>query len=107
MKPRKLGKRAFARALRHGLGSAHLHVKEYGDEGVENILIDACLTDLVYDRQADSGRARWLARMLDASGRIEYYASKILEAIHALRELSTSGVEAVNRMGNRAGACLV
>ncbi|MGD9682350.1 MAG: hypothetical protein AB7W16_14280 [Candidatus Obscuribacterales bacterium] len=82
-------KREFARALRHGLGAAYLHVKEYGDSGVEKHLLNACLKDLVYDGQIDSGRAGWLARMLDRTGRIEKYA----EAIHAALTAESSGEE--------------
>ncbi len=86
MKPRKLEKRAFARALRHGLGSAFLHVRKYGDGGVEDLLLDACFRVLVYDSQLDSGRASWLARLLDSTGRIEFYAHAIYEFISSEAE---------------------
>lgn len=81
MKSRKLNKREFARAIRHGLGSALLHVKDYGDAGVENILLDACLTDYVYDAQSNCPRAEWLAQLIDLSGRRERYAEAIRSAL--------------------------
>ncbi len=85
MKPRKLKKREFARALRHGHGSAFLHVKEYGDESIANHLLNACLRNLIFDRQFENGRASWLARMVDATGRAEYYAEEVATALRSCK----------------------
>ena len=67
MKPRKLTRRQFARALRQGRGAAFLHVKEYGDKdkGIKEEILNACLNNLVYDRQCETERSAWLATIIE------------------------------------------
>jgi hypothetical protein len=81
MKAKKLDKSEFARAIKLGLGRALLHVKEYGDSGVENELLNACLHNLVYDSQIEDGRSWWLMQMLVLTRNIDFYAGKIKEAL--------------------------
>ena len=67
MRPRKLIRRQFARALRQGRGAAFLHVKEYGDrnKGIKVELLNACLKTLVYDGQLEGSRSTWVVTILD------------------------------------------
>ncbi|MBX9689480.1 MAG: hypothetical protein K2X27_22410 [Candidatus Obscuribacterales bacterium] len=101
MKTRKLRKREFARSVRNGLGSAYLHVKEYGDKGVEEELLNACLTNHVYDRQINSGRADWIASMLDATGRSKIYALEIARALNAKSKQSDSDFEQLVELASK------
>lgn len=86
MKIRKLEPCEFARAIRNGLGSAFLHIHEYGDDGLEDELAYACTNNLVYERQSDNWRHTWLSRMLTNTGRIDLYAEKIRETFESLPE---------------------
>lgn len=83
MKPRKLTRRQFARALRQGRGAAFLHVKEYGDKdkGIKEELLNACLNNLVYDTQLEDRRSSWVAEILDRTGNINEYAGPIYSAL--------------------------
>ena len=74
---RKLTKEEFARAIKNGLGSAYLHVKEYGDSEIQNELLIACIENLVFDTQINSGRGLWLVEMLQHTGQIKKYACEI------------------------------
>lgn len=78
MKIEKLNRHDFARALANGQGKAFLHVKQYGDRGIEKEILYACLNCQVYDRQCNSGRGFWLSDIIANSGRTAYYAEKIL-----------------------------
>ncbi len=81
MKVRELSKPEFTRALNNGLGCALLHVKEYGDKGLEEEILEACLTNMVYFRQINCSRGEWLAHVLDHTEHIEEYARQINEAL--------------------------
>lgn len=81
MNIRKLNREEFTHAVRRGFGSAFLHVVHFGDEGIEDVLLDACLKCYVYDRQIDSSRANWLASIIDKGRDTRRYADRILEAI--------------------------
>ena len=85
MKPKKLTRRQFARALRQGRGAAFLHVKEYGDKdkGIKEELLKACLTCLEYDSQLEGGRSVWIVYILDLAGDIKEYAGPIKAALEA------------------------
>ena len=77
MNIRKLTQEEFARAIKNGLGSAYLHVKEYGDNEIQNELLRACIENLVFDTQINSGRGLWLVEMLQHTGQIKKYACEI------------------------------
>ena len=83
MKPRKLTRRQFARALRQGRGAAFLHVKEYGDKdkGIKEEILNACLNNLVYDRQCETERSAWLATIIDRTGFTSEYVTALLAAL--------------------------
>ena len=78
---RKLSARQFKRAVRLGHGSALLHVRQYGDNGLENALIDAMLNSYVYDWQIEGSRRYWIFNLITATNRTTFYAEKFLEKI--------------------------
>lgn len=85
-KIRKLTRREFSRAIKRGLGRALLHVKEYGDEGIENEIKDALLTNYVYDMQIEGLRAWWLFDIVQLTGRTSVYAEYLARNFCATRE---------------------
>lgn len=98
MKQSPLSKEAFASAILRGAGSAFLHVKNYGDSDVEQELLHGCLSNLVFDTQLNSGRAAWLARMLDCTGNRSKYATAIQAALEAIGD-DTSAQDAAQLVG--------
>ncbi len=78
MKAKKLTAQEFALAVQLGLGSALLHVKEYGDDGIELIILDALLINYVYDMQIEGDRVYWLMQLVTLSGRVRFYAGALL-----------------------------
>lgn len=78
MNIRKMDRAEFDRAVRSGLGSAFLHVCAHGDAEVDEELLGACLHNYVFDKQIDESRHKWLAMMIDRSGRWPMYADAIL-----------------------------
>ncbi|HMO23341.1 MAG TPA: hypothetical protein PKC98_20455 [Candidatus Melainabacteria bacterium] len=78
MKIEKLNRHDFARALANGQGKAFLHVKQYGDRGIEKEILYACLNCQVYDLLFDKDRSFWLSNVIANSGRMAFYADKIL-----------------------------
>lgn len=79
-----LSKEAFASAIARGAGSAFLHVRNHGDNDIEQELLHACLVNLVYDTQLNSGRAAWLASMIDWTGNSGRYATAIQAALESV-----------------------
>jgi hypothetical protein len=78
----QLSRNSFALAIQKGLGRALMHVLEYGLNGVDDIVLDACLHNYCYDTPIDSDRANWLFRMFANS---EYYSKFSNEIIAQLR----------------------
>lgn len=81
MKSIKLSKREFERALKLGLGRAYLHVRDYGDKGVERVIERSILTDFVYDNQFEGNRGWWTFSTLLNTGRIRDYAEFFMKNI--------------------------
>ncbi len=81
MKARKLSKREFARAIKFGLGRAVLHVRDYGDKGVEDILKEAMLHNYVFDMQFESDRCSWLYSILSLTGRLRSYVDFFYQTV--------------------------
>jgi hypothetical protein len=77
MKPRKLSRREFTRAIKNGLGSAVLHIKEYGDKDVQDILMQACAKNYIFIPRLDRDRSLWLFQMLIITGNATTYAEHI------------------------------
>ena len=75
---KKLTRREFSRAMKLGHGRALLHVKEYGDEGIEDVIKKAVLTNYAYDVQIEGLRPLWLWQILTLTGRPHFYADHLL-----------------------------
>lgn len=75
-----LAKAAFAAALRTGHGRAIYHVENHGSNGLEEIIIEACLTCVSYDPQLEVDRAPWLFSIVDRAK----LNAKVVQAIKAL-----------------------
>jgi hypothetical protein len=67
-------------ALQKGLGRA-LRWAANGRWTEKPILLDACLTDLRYDRQCEDARGPWLWQIMEAMGAIEDFREPILESL--------------------------
>jgi hypothetical protein len=75
---RKLTPGEFADALGKGLGRAVLHVRDHGSDGLEEVLANALLHEERWDRQAEDGHAPYLYEVVNATGRKNLYATRIL-----------------------------
>lgn len=103
----------FANALRTGHGRAIQHLDRYGSSGLEELVIDACLTCLVYDPQCEAERAPWLFSIIERTS----LSAQVLHAIETttlvpssenhrdldqhsaiLRELAASGLSEARRL---------
>lgn len=75
-----LSRDEFADALRKGKGRAMQHIRAHGDAGVEDLLLEACLHDLCYDKQCEDSRGGWLSEMLAALPDGSRYHAEVLSA---------------------------
>jgi hypothetical protein len=75
---KKLTRREFARAMKRGHGRALLHVKEYGDEGIEEVIKKALLISHAYDLQIEGLRTDWLWQIVTLTRRPHFYADHLL-----------------------------
>jgi hypothetical protein len=79
MQIEKLSRDEFDAALRRGLGRALLHVRHYGDTGVEDLIEDALVFDYSYDMQLEGSRSDWLLDILRHVGDIKTYVKHLLQ----------------------------
>jgi hypothetical protein len=73
-------------ALSKGQGRIYLHVLHQGVALVQDMLLEACLRNLIYDRQSEESRADWLLSMLDLTGKEAFYQERVLEALSLATE---------------------
>lgn len=76
-----LSREAFASAIKHGRGRAVLHVRQFGLEGVADIVLAACLENLSYDRQCESGRAPWIFDLFKDAPEYPLFSAAIVAAL--------------------------
>ncbi|MDN6860062.1 hypothetical protein QO207_26025 [Pseudomonas sp. CAN2814] len=103
-----LAKAAFAAALRSGHGRAVQQLEKYGAQGLDETIIEACITSLSYDPQCEAPRAPWLFSVVDHAHLNKEVAQAIRESAHApslenerdldqrcaiLKELAASGLD--------------
>lgn len=88
---KRLSPREFARAMKLGLGRTLLHVAEYGDEGVEEIIKEAMLKSLAYDVQVEGLRSWWLRDIVMLTGRVRHYGRFLYENFNS-GELETNDI---------------
>ena len=79
---RRLSRTEFATALRHGRGLAAMHVMACGLDGIDDLVLEACLDNLAYDAQCEDGRAPWLYNMFKGSAQYSHYAEAILAMLN-------------------------
>ncbi|MDQ1813206.1 hypothetical protein RBA41_07815 [Massilia sp. CCM 9210] len=72
---------AFAVALRHGRGATVMHVQEHGLDGVEDLVLAACLENQCYDRQCEGSRAAWVFGFYKGTPAYGRFAEAILTAM--------------------------
>ncbi len=80
-------------ALHKGLGRAWL----WAERGCldHDVLLDACLRDLRYDRQCEGCRGEWLWGLVTSAGLIDKFESPLLQS---LRSLSPGNDQAANQL---------
>ncbi len=72
---------AFDTMLRQGRGRALMHVLEYGLDGVEELVLQACLANQTYDSQCEPDRSPWLYRMFKGTPHYPRFSDAILTAL--------------------------
>jgi hypothetical protein len=78
-----LTKREFRRSLRLGLGRAILYAHHHPIDRFYNEILDACLTDDVYDHQVEEGRDPYLFEIADLHPRRKQIYDEIVAALPA------------------------
>ena len=72
-----LTKPEFIDALHKGKGRALMHIREFGDEGLRDVLLDACLHNIGYDKQLED-RGSWMIEMIQATAQPDYYFDAVM-----------------------------
>jgi hypothetical protein len=78
-----LTKAEFTDALIKGKGRALLHLRQFGEEGLQDILLQASLHDQGYDVQVEGDRGDWMMDIIDATSAPEFYFHQVLAAFLA------------------------
>jgi hypothetical protein len=86
LKADKLEPGVFRTMLQRGRGAALLHVLKYGLDGVEDLVLQACLSNLAYDPQCEGTRAPWLYRMFKGSPQYARFSAEIRAAMSRTTE---------------------
>jgi len=63
-----------------------LHVKQYGLDGVTDLVLKACLHDQAYDPQSESSKAKWLFDMFKNTGQYAKFSEAIINGLKRKRE---------------------
>lgn len=74
----ELSENQFKSALENGLGRAYLFIRNYGKNHFNEVLLEACLNNWVYDNQCESDRADWLFSIIEMTEKQKEYEEKIL-----------------------------
>ena len=69
----------FRDALRKGLGRALLHVREFGCNGLENAILEACEHSLDLDPQSEGTRGEWLYEILMVADLGDFVRPQVLQ----------------------------
>lgn len=77
----KLSREEFKEALIKGHGRAVMHVKQYGLDGVDDILLNACLHNITFSTQETSSRSSWLLDMFKSTPYYNGFAEQIFTAL--------------------------
>lgn len=68
----------FSKAIRLGHGRTILHLREYGDNGIEDEIKKALLVNYTYDVCVEGLRSSWLWQIIMLTGRAKYYGDYLL-----------------------------
>jgi hypothetical protein len=76
----------FAQAIRYGLGRAILHVRQHDPKPyrqliLDQLILDACLYDDVFESQMNHDRGQYLFDLIPATGEQERYRRRLLRAL--------------------------
>ena len=74
----------FHDSLRKGLGRAVQHVRNSQPEAVRDALANACTEYLGMNLQDEGSRVPWLFRMIEATGELNFYRQKVVEAVEQI-----------------------
>jgi hypothetical protein len=80
-KPDQLDPAIFLTMLKRGRGAALMHVLAHGLDGVEDMVLQACLSNRAYDPQCEHQRAPWLYRMFKGTAQYDRFSQAILAAL--------------------------
>lgn len=69
-----------------GNGRAIVWVKEHGDEGYEDVIVQTCLYNRIADLQCNDGYDWYNAELFAAARRTDYYTQRLLDAYYGVRE---------------------
>jgi hypothetical protein len=58
-----------------------MHLRRYGFDGLEDILLHALLYSLAYDAQSEGNRGEWLVRMIDDAGASQNLYARFIDHI--------------------------
>ncbi|GLZ88707.1 hypothetical protein Pres01_47580 [Metapseudomonas resinovorans] len=81
-----LTKAAFFAALRTGHGRAIQQIENHGSNGLEDKIIEACVTCLSYDPQCEAARAPWLFAIVERAK----LNTEVMQAIKAIEHKPSS-----------------
>jgi hypothetical protein len=94
----------FEKALRLGLGRATVYLQHHDDAPYRDAILHACLHDLSFDDDFEAKRGLYLYRLLQHTRAIEFYRTRILEALAASEdEDAASQLFDLARLFARAG----
>jgi hypothetical protein len=79
----KLSKTEFIDALKKGKGRALMHVREFGDDGIEDEILHACLHSLAYDPPFEDYRGPWMFDLISHTRNPDLYHHSILSSFIA------------------------
>ena len=83
---KRLNRDEFAVALRKGQGRALLHVIHYGLADIDDLVLEACIHNQVYDQQLESGRGDWLFSMFRETPYYSTFRAEILNGLNGETE---------------------
>lgn len=100
----RLSREAFATALRHGRGSAVMHLREHGMDDVEDLVLAACLANQCLDSQCEGSRAPWMYSLFKGTPAYPRFVDAIVAALpQSLRDYDGDHLRALAGLMARDG----
>ncbi|MEC9372475.1 MAG: hypothetical protein VYC34_01470 [Planctomycetota bacterium] len=99
-----LGREAFRRALRVGHGRAMQHARQFGVEGVFDLVVELAFENEGYDGQTEASYADWLVDMLEMTGRVDGFLQEVERRFAAALEAGAeeaSGAPTLEELAKR------